>query len=125
MLDRMVSHARSCLPEEACGFLVGLRQRADRLVPAPNQLRSRTEFAVEPRFLFALFRELRRTGEDLVGIYHSHPDGAAVPSERDVASAYYPDCAQVIVSFRGPRPEIRAYRIAAGTVTEIEVHAIV
>ena len=125
ILEGMINDARRRLPEEACGFLVGTADRADRLVPAPNRLRSPTAFSVEAQFLFDFFRELRRSGEDLVGIYHSHPRSGAAPSERDVARAYYPDCAYVIVSLRDPAPEVRAYRIADGRVTEIEVHAIV
>jgi proteasome lid subunit RPN8/RPN11 len=125
VLDGLIRHARACLPEESCGFLVGRGDRADRFVPAENVLRSRTAFAVEPQFLFDFFRKLRRSGEELVAIVHSHPRTPAVPSEQDVASAYYPDCAQLIVSFRGPAPEVRGYRIADGQVAEIEVHAIV
>ena len=125
VLEQIVQHARECLPEEGCGFLVGRGPSVDRFLPAPNALRSETAFEVEPEFLFELFRQIRVSGEDLVGIYHSHPRGPAVPSPRDVAEAYYPECTHIIVSLAGPEPEVRAYRILDEEVLEIELHAIV
>ncbi len=125
LIDEMVAYARRCLPEEACGFLVGRSGTVERFVPAPNALRSRTAFEVEPRFLFDLFRQLRSSGEDLLAICHSHPTRPAVPSARDVAEAHYPDCAYVIVSLAGAEADIRAYRIVGSEVLEMELHAIV
>ena len=124
LLDEIAGHARDCLPEEACGFLIGRSGNADHFVPAPNALRSQTAFEVEPRFLFNLFRKLRSSGEDLLAIYHSHPTGDAVPSARDVAEAHYPDCVYLIVSLTGVEPDIRAYRIVGREVLEMELHAI-
>ena len=125
LLGEIIGHARECLPEEACGFLVGPSGAVRRFVPAPNALRSRTAFEVDPAFLFDLFRKLRSSGEDLLAICHSHPTGPAVPSARDVAEAHYPDCAYVIISLAGAQPEIRAFRIVEREVIEIELHAIV
>ena len=111
ILEEVVRHARECLPEEACGFLIG---------------RGATAYNIAPQCLFDLVRELRVSGEDLVGIYHSHPATEAVPSSRDVAEAHYPDSAYVIVSLCDPdRPEVNAFRIVDGQVEEVELHAIV
>ena len=126
ILVEVVQHARGCFPEEACGFLVGREDRIERFVPAENALESKTAYSVEPLFLFELFQELRASGESLVAIYHSHPTGEATPSQRDVAEAYYPDSAHVIVSLRDEKhPEVRAFRVIDDDVTEIELHAIV
>jgi proteasome lid subunit RPN8/RPN11 len=123
LLDEMVRHFRECLPEEGCGFLIGRADTASRFVPAPNSLRSKSAFEVDPRFLFDLFRSLRAEGESVVGICHSHPRGPAVPSPHDIASAYYPDSFQVIVSMASAEPDVRAWRIVGGEVLEAEVHA--
>ena len=125
LLDEIVSHARDCFPEESCGFLVGRSGSIERYVPAPNALRSRTAFEVEPQFLFDLFRKLKFRGEDLLAICHSHPAGPAQPSARDVAEAHYRECAYVLVSLAGTEPDIRAYRIVGHEVLEMELHAIV
>jgi proteasome lid subunit RPN8/RPN11 len=125
VLDQFVAHATECLPEEACGFLIGHGDSADRFVPATNALHSPTSFSVEPQLLFELFRGLRSSGEDMVAVCHSHPSSRAVPSNRDVAETHYPDAAHVIVSLAGSGPRIRAYRIVQGEAVEIELHAIV
>jgi proteasome lid subunit RPN8/RPN11 len=125
VLDRVVAHSKACLPEEACGFLVGRGDAAERFVPARNALRSSKAFSVEPQFLSGLFRSLRLSGERMVAVVHSHPSAPAVLSEQDLAQAHYPDAVQLIVSLAGPDPEIRAYRVAGGEVLEVELHAIV
>ena len=38
-------------------------------------------------------REMRAAGLELLGIYHSHPNGENEPSPRDVELAYYPEAA--------------------------------
>lgn len=123
LLEQMIDHTRGCLPEEGCGFLIGHGNSARRFLPVPNALGSSREFQVEPQVLFNLFRDLRSSGEDLVGICHSHPKGPARPSDRDVAEACYPSAFHVIVSFGSPEPEIRAWRIDDGHVLEAEIHA--
>jgi len=123
VLERLTAHLGSCLPHEGCGFLVGVGHRATRFVPAPNVSRSASRFEVEPRFLFDFFREIRASGESLVGICHSHPSGPARPSDRDIAEAHYPSAVHVIVSLAGDVPEVRAWRIFDGQVFEVEIHA--
>ena len=123
LLEQLTAHFRNCLPDEGCGFLIGRKDTATRFLPSPNTLGSSSAFEVDPRFLFDLFRQLRASGEDLVGICHSHPAGPARPSARDVASAHYPDSFYLIVSLASAVPEIRVWRIIDGEVLEAELHA--
>jgi proteasome lid subunit RPN8/RPN11 len=125
LLDQLIEHARKKYPEEACGLLVG-RGSADRFIPMENTLASTTAFEMDPAQLKSVFRDLRQSGEELIGIYHSHPSGPARPSKMDFVRAYYPEAAQLIVSLADPeRPQAAAFRIVDGEVLEIEVHAIV
>jgi proteasome lid subunit RPN8/RPN11 len=125
LLDQLIEHARKKYPEEACGLLVG-RGSADRFIPMENTLASTTAFEMDPAQLISAFRDLRQGGEELIGIYHSHPSGPARPSKMDIERAYYPEAAQLIVSLADPkRPKAAAFRIVDGEVLEIEVHAIV
>ena len=43
-------------------------------------------------------REIRAAKLELLGIYHSHPNGKNEPSARDIELAYYPDTAYFILS---------------------------
>jgi proteasome lid subunit RPN8/RPN11 len=126
VLDRMMEHARATLPNEACGLLVGRNGQASRFIPTENTLRSETEYEIDPAFLAATFRLLRDSGEELVGIFHSHPKGPARPSNRDLERAYYPEAVHVIVSLADPEsPQIGCFRIIDGQAYEVELHAIV
>src|SRR5215813_1618304 len=126
LLNRMIDHARAALPNEACGLLVGHNGQASRFIPAENSLRSATEYEMDPAFLAATFRLLRETGEELVGIFHSHPKGPARPSNRDLERAYYPEAVHLIVSLAEPEsPQIGCFRIIDGQAYDVELHAIV
>ena len=56
---------------------------------------------------------MRERGEQLLGIYHSHPRSAEpAPSQTDVRLAYYPRAVYFIVGFDNDRPILRAFRIS-------------
>jgi proteasome lid subunit RPN8/RPN11 len=59
-------------------------------------------------------------GLDLGAIYHSHTRSAPYPSQTDINLAFYPDALYVIVGVAGEEPEVRAYTIRDGTVSEAE-----
>jgi proteasome lid subunit RPN8/RPN11 len=110
--EAMVAHARRDAPRECCGLLVGRGRRIDVALPMANVAsRPRTRFQVDPAEHIAVRRVLRHIAPalEIVGLYHSHPVGPAVPSERDLAEAHYPDWLFVIIG-RGGR-SVRAYQI--------------
>jgi proteasome lid subunit RPN8/RPN11 len=84
-----------------------------------------TAYEIAPRELFSLVREIRAAGLELMGIYHSHPDGKNEPSPRDIELAYYPDTAYLIVS---PQPNaaqaVRAFWIRDGRSTELDIEMV-
>jgi len=126
LFERMISHARSVLPQEACGFLIGTGSHASRFQAMANSLASATAYEIDPALLAAAFRSLRETGEELIGIVHSHPSGPAEPSERDRRQAFYPQAAHLIISLADPeRPQVRGYRIIDGEAYEIECRIVI
>ena len=72
-----------------------------------------TRYVIDPREQLSAFRSIEAAGEELVGIYHSHPLSQPYPSPTDRAEAHYPDTVYVLVSLRTATPEIRAFRIDA------------
>lgn len=107
VLQAMRRHARSESPLECCGLLSGRQGVIDRATPAANQRKSPTAFAVPPEELISFFKRLRRDSEEFMGIYHSHPFGQALPSQRDVDEFSYPEVSYWIL---GQRLEIHCYR---------------
>jgi proteasome lid subunit RPN8/RPN11 len=81
---------------------------------------------MDPQELIAAFRNLRGTGERLIAIAHSHPDGPAELSKTDIEQAYYPEAAHLIISLAELNsPQAVAFRIIDGQALPIELHVIV
>lgn len=96
-LHRMIAEARAAYPDECCGLLVGRRDatalRVARVEPSPNVAPPprHDRFEIDTGLLLRLQRECRARGEAVIGLYHSHPDGAARPSAEDRARAWQPE----------------------------------
>ena len=89
--DAVRGHAGRTFPQEACGLLIGRVEPegvlVTRAVPCPNQApvdERHHRFSIDPRAVLNVRRTLRGTPESIVGFYHSHPDGRAVPSVLDL-----------------------------------------
>ncbi len=94
-----------------------------RAFPAANAAKyPATEYEVAPKELCKLTREIRAAKLQLLGIYHSHPNGKNEPSARDIEQAYYPDVAYFIISpLPGAQEPLRAFSIADGRVSELAI----
>lgn len=72
-------------PQEACGLLFA--DAAGVIVAASVACNvaaaRRTRFEIDPAHLFAAQRGVRGSGLTVAGCWHSHPDGAARPSQYD------------------------------------------
>src|SRR5262245_41261466 len=126
LIEKMLLHAKSVYPQEACGFLVGHGPDANRFIQLANSLASETSYEVDPALLASTFRSLRETGEQLVAIVHSHPRGPSEPSKRDRERAFYPEAAHIIISLADiDHPEIRGFRIIDNEAYEIELQTVI
>jgi proteasome lid subunit RPN8/RPN11 len=120
LYDEMLGHAAALYPEEVCGFVAGRNGRAVRLFPVENVRHSPVVFEMEPLQQIRAMLAIEGEGLELLAIYHSHPNGPAWPSATDVAQAYYPDTAQIIVSLADrERPLVRTFMIRDGEVSEV------
>jgi proteasome lid subunit RPN8/RPN11 len=87
-LDRLLAEAAASPDREVCGLLFGSPERIDAATATANvAARTEDEFEIDPRALIAAYRAERQGGPRLIGHYHSHPSGSAVPSARDLAAA--------------------------------------
>lgn len=121
-VERMVAQAHAEAPNECCGVLLGHGDDVQEVFPGRNVDESPRTYLMDPQDQLRAFRTMDERGWELVGIYHSHPLTEAYPSKTDVARALYPDARYVIVSLRAPaRPEIRAFRILDGHISEEDV----
>lgn len=88
-LEDMVAHAAAAHPHEACGILLGEDGRITKARPAANvHPAPQTHFEIDPQALIDAHRAARAGGgPQVIGYYHSHPQGAAAPSATDRACA--------------------------------------
>lgn len=130
MLAAILKHCRRELPYEACGILGGRACRVESVHPVQSAHPSPSRFAMEPTAQFLAMEEVSRAGRELVGIYHSHPRGPAVPSSIDLQEACwpgtampnYPGAVQVIVSLQDRvAPAVRGYAADRGRFVEVPI----
>ena len=75
--------------------------RVKAVVPVENRYAEpRQGFELAPDAVACALAQQRRGGREVVGVYHSHPDGTAVPSARDEREAW-PGWSYVIVPVVG------------------------
>lgn len=110
--DEIIAHAREGAPEEICGIISGVGNRATELVRARNEAENRImDYWVDAQTLLKQF-EFEERGEEMVAIYHSHPVDPAYPSATDARNAFYPDSTYLICSLLRPdQPVIRGCRL--------------
>ncbi len=105
-LQFVLNHARSSYPVECCGFLIGIsgERRIHRVLTAQNQDSRRDRYTVDPKELIQADENARRLGMEIIGIYHSHPDGPAQPSQTDLEYAW-PHYAYLVLSVQNGEPK--------------------
>jgi len=88
---QLAAEARAAFPRECCGLIAGEKHGdvaiASALYRARNLATEQNRFEIDPAEQFHLLRALRGTGHDIIGCYHSHPNGRAEPSPRDLEGA--------------------------------------
>lgn len=104
-------------PFETCGLLLGRRSgnqcEVVRVTRARNlnYERAADRYELDPDDFLAADVEARAAGLDIVGVWHSHPEHPARPSETDRAAAW-PEWYYVILSVnRNGVQEIRSWRL--------------
>jgi proteasome lid subunit RPN8/RPN11 len=120
--DQIVAHARSGLPNEACGLLAGLVQGEEKTVLGiyclKNIDQSPEHFSMAPEDQFKAIQEIRKKGWTLLGNFHSHPSTPSRPSPEDIRLAFDPSLSYVIVSFAAPEPALKSFLISKGLAAE-------
>ena len=110
---RIRSHAREVYPFECCGALIGRTGVVREVFALPNTTTEgpRRRFLVRPEDYKAAEARARRSGEELLGFYHSHPDHPARPSAYDLEHAW-PVFSYVIVAVPAGVPgDITSWRL--------------
>jgi [CysO sulfur-carrier protein]-S-L-cysteine hydrolase len=121
MLDRMVEHARREAPNECVGVLGVKDGEPQLLVEAENARHSPLAYEIAPQELLRVHDRLDEDDLEVGAIYHSHTRTEPVPSQTDINLAFYPEALYIIVGLAGQDPDVRAFRIVDGEVSQAEL----
>ena len=118
LLDEIIAHARADAPNECCGMIAARDGTAITLHPARNAAASPLRYEIDGMEQYRIQSAIEDAGHDLGAIYHSHTRSAPLPSQTDINLAFYPDALYIIVGVAGEEADVRAWRIADGSVEE-------
>lgn len=129
-LNQISTHAKKIYPEECCGLLLGTISNNNKIVTevwetentwnvgsadyfwsTGNQATRRNRFSIAPEVLLKVQKTARNRNLAIIGIYHSHPDYPAIPSQFDHAIAH-PQYSYLIVAVQqGKVADIRSWEL--------------
>ena len=130
----MTQDARHSFPDECCGFLFGTEDADGNrsitevlVVDNAKEGDKRKRFEISPRDYLLAEQRADERGLLLLGVYHSHPNHPAIPSEHDRVAAQ-PYFSYIIISVYDETVDhIRSWRLNEAfqfeeeTVTEFEI----
>jgi proteasome lid subunit RPN8/RPN11 len=126
--DAIVAHARSGLPNEACGLLAGKAdgdvKSVEKVYLLSNPDSSPEHFSIDPKEQLAAVKDMRVNGLVPLGNFHSHPSTPARLSEEDIRLAYDSRASYLILSLAGEIPVLKAFGVAGGEVIPQGVEVI-
>jgi proteasome lid subunit RPN8/RPN11 len=99
LLTQIHTHLEAGYPNEACGVMLGKDGVVTEIVTAGNERTdsARNRYLIDPLAYMKIERSADKRGLQVLGIYHSHPDVAARPSQFDLDHAW-PNLSYLIVS---------------------------
>ena len=99
VIATLLQEAAKAAPHECCGLLLGQGGRIDEVRPAANVADNPARrFEIDPLALLAAHKAARGGGPQILGYYHSHPEGHPVPSATDCEHASGDDLLWAIIA---------------------------
>ena len=85
--DKLVAHAIEQKPNESCAMLLGEKiddaWNVKEVFLTENIDKSQTNFTISPEELLKGYQLAEKMHLELVGVFHSHPNSDATPSDTD------------------------------------------
>ena len=124
--EKLLAHARACLPEEACGLLAGRlageEAWVEKVYLLENADHSPAHFSLSPTDQLKAILDIRERGLELIGNWHSHPETPSRPSAEDIRLALDPTVSYLILSLAEPQPVLRSFLIRDGKALQEKLY---
>jgi len=116
--DKLVTHAISEQPSESCAMLfgkkVGDNWNVKEVFLTQNIDDSQTNFTISPEELLKGYQIAEKNQLEVVGIFHSHPNSDAIPSNTDKKFMQNNPVPWII--FSGVNNDLKAYLLDSDVV---------
>ncbi len=118
--DKILKHAESVLPEEACGLIAGEITDSGKAIKKvyilTNTDHSNEHFTLDPKEQLAAIKDMRANGLTPLGNWHSHPESPSRPSEEDKRLAFDSKASYLILSLMNrENPVLNSFKISGDT----------
>ena len=113
---RMIEHALSVRPEEACGLIAGRdledgTREIEEVFLLTNIDHTNEHFTIDPKDQLRVIKEMRAKGLTPLGNWHSHPETPSRPSEEDKRLANDSKASYLILSLMDKEPVLNAFHV--------------
>ncbi len=122
--QQIIDHAHDEAPLECCGYLAGTGETITMAYPMENSDQSSVHYSFRPEEQFATIKAIRKEQLEVLGVYHSHPESPARPSEEDIKLAFDNSVSYVIISLLTEETMVKSFRIEDGEVREEELNIL-
>lgn len=122
-IDGMIDHAKQDAPKETCGILAGYNGTIEKVYKMINTSdKPELCYFMDPKEQLKIMKDIRNSGMDMIGIYHSHTESQAYPSSKDMELAFYDEAAYFIISLADKNnPQVRAFSIKNNEIKELKL----
>lgn len=124
--NKIIAHAESELPNEACGLIAGNidgeNKEIKKVYFLTNTDHSNEHFSLDPREQLAAVKDMRKNGLIPLGNWHSHPESPSRPSDEDKRLAYDSKASYMILSLMDREsPVLNSFRISSSQAEKEEL----
>ncbi len=124
--ERILEHAKSVVPEEACGLIAGTIEDNNKIIKKvyilTNIDHSNEHFTLDPKEQLSAVKDMRANGLVPLGNWHSHPESPSRPSEEDKRLAYDSKASYMILSLMDEaNPVLNSFHIEGDISTKEEL----
>lgn len=124
--QKIVDHAISELPNEACGLIAGKsdgeNKHIEKVYLLNNIDHSNEHFSLDPKEQLEAIKDMRSLGYVPLGNWHSHPETPSRPSDEDKRLAYDKNASYLILSLlERKNPVLNSFHIEGPDATKEEL----
>lgn len=119
---QIADHALAESPLEACGLLAGTGDHITAAYPIRNDApAAEKRYKLDPNEQLPALKAIDDARLEWIGVYHSHPQSAPIPSTADVNEWADSGLLQLIVSLERSKPQLKLWRLGEASVSAVDL----